>query len=404
MARPTEKFDADPLPDPELNPLLNPVLGAHMGRWAEVYFTTPPERREQAVFELLRELGTGTSATASSDDVIRQESRTHESRTEKTEAREASELSRSAAEADRICPACLHRNYAEHNFCGMCGAPLEIPLPTQESNLAAPVAIPAFYGDAPQSYLSGDLEQYPRGRTSRSGYDGSNDLALPDRRLADGAVPRFAMESESVPYRYRLYIGAALALLFALLAYKVWFGTGGDKSVARTVPAAPAAPAAASPVVSNQARQPEVAPAPAPSTPQSPAAEPTQTQAESSVPTTQAPNRKKASPRIVSVAEDPSTAPATELGGEQEYATAEKYLNTRNPGAPRDNREAAEWLWKSVAKGNLAATMTLSDLYLRGDGIPQNCDQARLLLHAAARKGKAAAGERLRNLQAFGCS
>jgi TPR repeat protein len=81
---------------------------------------------------------------------------------------------------------------------------------------------------------------------------------------------------------------------------------------------------------------------------------------------------------------------------------AEKYLNG-NAGMPRDSKEAAQWLWKAVRKSNLAATMALSDLYLRGDGVPKSCDQARLLLDAAARKGSAAAAERLRNLQAFGC-
>ena len=55
MPRPTDETP-NSLPDPELNPLLNPVLGAHMGRWAEVYFTAPPEKREEAVSELLREL------------------------------------------------------------------------------------------------------------------------------------------------------------------------------------------------------------------------------------------------------------------------------------------------------------------------------------------------------------
>ena len=35
------------LPRPDLNPLVNPLLGEHMGRWAEVYFTSPPEEREQ---------------------------------------------------------------------------------------------------------------------------------------------------------------------------------------------------------------------------------------------------------------------------------------------------------------------------------------------------------------------
>jgi TPR repeat protein len=56
-----------------------------------------------------------------------------------------------------------------------------------------------------------------------------------------------------------------------------------------------------------------------------------------------------------------------------------------------------------VGKGNPAATLALSDLYLRGDGVPKSCDQARLLLDAAARKGARTAAERLRNLQAFGC-
>ncbi len=50
------------LPSPELNPLTNPVLGRNMGRWAEVYFTSPPEKREQAVQELLRELERDSSA------------------------------------------------------------------------------------------------------------------------------------------------------------------------------------------------------------------------------------------------------------------------------------------------------------------------------------------------------
>ena len=44
------------LPSAELNPLINPLLAENMGRWAEVYFTTPPESREQAVMELLHEL------------------------------------------------------------------------------------------------------------------------------------------------------------------------------------------------------------------------------------------------------------------------------------------------------------------------------------------------------------
>jgi len=89
--------------------------------------------------------------------------------------------------------------------------------------------------------------------------------------------------------------------------------------------------------------------------------------------------------------------------GAEELATAQKYLSGGSAGSTRDNRQAAEWLWKAVGKGNLSATLVLSDLYLRGNGVPKSCDQARLLLDAAARKGKTAAADRLRNLRAFGC-
>jgi TPR repeat protein len=106
--------------------------------------------------------------------------------------------------------------------------------------------------------------------------------------------------------------------------------------------------------------------------------------------------------RITPAVSSSSAIAAPRQSGAQELATAEKYLNG-NLGVTRDSGEAAQWLWKAVRKRNLEATLVLSDLYLRGDGVPKSCDQARLLLDAAARKGEKAAAERLRNLQAFGC-
>ena len=88
--------------------------------------------------------------------------------------------------------------------------------------------------------------------------------------------------------------------------------------------------------------------------------------------------------------------------GSEELAVAQRYLGDSS-GRGRDSAEAAKWLWKSIAKHNSQATILLADLYLKGDGVSKNCDQARVLLDSAARKGIAAAGERLRNLQAFGC-
>ena len=65
--------------------------------------------------------------------------------------------------------------------------------------------------------------------------------------------------------------------------------------------------------------------------------------------------------------------------------------------------QAAKWLWKAVAKKNAEAAELLSTLYLQGTGVPKSCDQARLLLDAAARKGRSSAAERLEHLQDFGC-
>ena len=110
-------------------------------------------------------------------------------------------------------------------------------------------------------------------------------------------------------------------------------------------------------------------------------------------------------PQIVPVAAGSaavSSSTPTAQSGAEELAMAEKYLNG-SQGVTRDNEEAVQWLWKAVRKRNMAATMALSDLYLRGDGVAKSCDQARVLLDAAARKGGKAAAERLRNLRAFGC-
>ncbi|HZQ93488.1 MAG TPA: zinc ribbon domain-containing protein, partial [Candidatus Sulfotelmatobacter sp.] len=69
-----------------------------MGRWAEVYFTSPPENREQAVLDLLRELEADKS---------------------RREAHLASEL---AAQPPLVrCENCGYDNPATNRFCGMCG-------------------------------------------------------------------------------------------------------------------------------------------------------------------------------------------------------------------------------------------------------------------------------------------
>jgi TPR repeat protein len=88
--------------------------------------------------------------------------------------------------------------------------------------------------------------------------------------------------------------------------------------------------------------------------------------------------------------------------GADEFVMAQRYLSGTS-GQARDSAEAAKWLWKSIAKHNGPAMLVLADLYLKGDGVSKNCDQARVLLDSAALRGMAGAGEKIRHLQAFGC-
>lgn len=84
-----------------------------------------------------------------------------------------------------------------------------------------------------------------------------------------------------------------------------------------------------------------------------------------------------------------------------ELILARHYLNAQ--GTARNSAEAAQWLWKAVGKQNSAAALLLADLYMHGDGVRKNCDQARLLLVAAAKKGVPEVGVKLRNLESSGC-
>jgi TPR repeat protein len=56
-----------------------------------------------------------------------------------------------------------------------------------------------------------------------------------------------------------------------------------------------------------------------------------------------------------------------------------------------------------VKKGSVEAELTLAELYIRGEGVPKNCGQARVLLSAAAKKGNQTASEELAQLVRSGC-
>jgi hypothetical protein len=82
--------------------------------------------------------------------------------------------------------------------------------------------------------------------------------------------------------------------------------------------------------------------------------------------------------------------------GQTEYLQALQILRGKNGRA--DMPEAARLLWLAVEKGNSNAEVALAELYRLGQGVAHNCDQARVLLTAAARKGNP---EGVRHLQLF---
>ncbi len=71
--------------------------------------------------------------------------------------------------------------------------------------------------------------------------------------------------------------------------------------------------------------------------------------------------------------------------------------------ASRDRSALARQLWSALAAGDDSAEVPLARLYLQGDGVPRNCEQARVLLRAASKKGNVAAIQQLRQLGIKGC-
>jgi hypothetical protein len=69
----------------------------------------------------------------------------------------------------------------------------------------------------------------------------------------------------------------------------------------------------------------------------------------------------------------------------------------------QDPADRVHSLWAAVAQGNTSAEVTLAKLYLIGGGVTKSCDQARVLLQAAAKKGNGEALDKLSQINQQGC-
>jgi hypothetical protein len=106
----------------------------------------------------------------------------------------------------------------------------------------------------------------------------------------------------------------------------------------------------------------------------------------------------------VQVPPDVPAKPQTPLEpgtGQEEFNLAREILQGNN--RKRELPRALDLLWSGVKKGNVPAEVTLADLFLRGDGVEKNCDQARVLLVAASKKGSFDARQMLEQMAEQGC-
>jgi hypothetical protein len=86
----------------------------------------------------------------------------------------------------------------------------------------------------------------------------------------------------------------------------------------------------------------------------------------------------------------------------------ERPASPAEEGAPQNTRnlDAAEEvraLWSAVSQGDTSAEVTLAKLYMIGRGVKKNCDQARVLLRVAAKKGNPEAIAKLSQITRQGC-
>jgi hypothetical protein len=84
-----------------------------------------------------------------------------------------------------------------------------------------------------------------------------------------------------------------------------------------------------------------------------------------------------------------------EKGSAEHYSRASRFTRERSAEASR--------LWSEVGAGNSAAEVDLALLYLKGDGVPRNCEQARILLRAGAKGGSREARQQLQKLRTYSC-
>lgn len=362
--------------DPDLNPLTNPTLARNLGKWAQVYFTTPREHRDRAISKLLSELETPARAHPLDHPASG-------SSPAKYDRHRLGSDGRTGASRDLVCARCNRHNSPQQWFCGYCGSllrgndvgrsELQVASPDENRTLSSAHAPSSRMSDAQQT----DLEW-----------------------LRERSLSSFRTDHHS-SHSFRTLLICALLMGLGGFVYFRWSNTNdvlpAPKHALSTSTAA--LPQAATKVeLSSSAVKPGSNNPPA-----------------SSFSEQEHPAKKYEAPQAITAPSESLTSAQGEENdseartaqsvagdsGDRELAIAQTFLD--RGAKPRNASEAAKWLWISVSKHNTAALVLLADLYERGDGVIKSCDQAQVLLTAGSRRGSVEAAQKLRNLQSSGC-
>jgi hypothetical protein len=94
--------------------------------------------------------------------------------------------------------------------------------------------------------------------------------------------------------------------------------------------------------------------------------------------------------------------PSASNGSEHQESMLERQVIQDKPEV-WDSSESIESLWGAVQGGSVSAERSLAERFVRGEGVNRNCEQAKVLLKAAADRGSREARLRLYELETQGC-
>ena len=417
------------LPDQRLSPVLNPLLASHMGRWAEIYYTTPVAQRDEAVEQLLRQLEAESGSTADAskgsaknDDDASVEAFVPLPDTDGPQPAGLTNVESSGADSVRNreeAKPLPHANvaFSEHAVWAATSKeqvdsaePFFQPNPAPEEqpsadlsqvnaseaeitpiSLAEQALLPSLMEAPAEQANEPSLHEQPLAELVWEPVQ-SSELPAPwaahqqddsqDVRQIHNPPPAQPLESSTPVWSTVEAHGrdwgrrnfAIAAAFIAILAGAFWTWNRGSALAPATAIAQPAnehtEAGASSPVKPSGVN--------------------------AQVPESDALKRNNSAKAQV--------ADTYEFGVENvdpDLNTGLRYL--RGETADHNSAEAAHYLWKAVGKQNGRALVELAGLYAKGDGVTKDCDQAKVLMEAAARHKIKELGTALETLHESGC-